>query len=129
MKKLELFDKFSSHNRHRISDVELCLITQVRVDLLEGSNICSSAFKRGKYRREINVGAQTKQAVSFIIIPMRSGELPIGVKAAVKYSTMVDGVQKTLRVVVRDENLEAIFFFFLGLHLLPLTEIIIFFNF
>lgn len=92
------------------------------MDLLEGSNICSSAFKRGKYRREINVGARTKQAVSFIIIPMRSGELPIEVKAAVKDSTVTDGVQKMLRVVVRDENLEAIYCF-LGLHLLPLTEI------
>lgn len=99
-----LLDTFS-HDQHLISDIELCQITQVRVELLEGSDICSSAFRRGKYRQEMNVDARTKRVVPFIIIPMRSGDFPIEVQAAVKDSVLNDGVQKMLRVVVREENL------------------------
>lgn len=101
----QLLDKYFSHNQHQISDIELCLNNKVRVDLLAESNICSSASKRGKYRQELSVGGQTTRAVPFIIIPMKHGEFPIEVQAAVKDSWLSDGVMKMLRVVVREENI------------------------
>lgn len=94
------------------------------MQLLEGINICSSAFRRGKYQQKIIVGAQTERAVSFIVIPLKFGEFPIAVKAAVKDSLISDGVQKMLRVVVREENLQAFFFGGWGLHLILLKEMI-----
>lgn len=71
------------------------------MDLLEVENICSSASRRGKYRQEVKVGAQTTQAVPFIIIPRRAGEYRIDIKAAVKDSSLSDGISKMLLVVVR----------------------------
>ncbi|KAF1385234.1 hypothetical protein PFLUV_G00105620 [Perca fluviatilis] len=71
----------------------------VLVDLTEEEHVCSSAFKRGKYRQKVKMGAQTTQAVPFIIIPMKEGKYNIEVKAAVKDSLLNDGVMKTLLVV------------------------------
>ena len=73
----------------------------MRVDLIEEDNVCSSASKRGKYRQEVRIGAQTTRSVPFIIIPMKEGEFSIEVKAAVKDSSLNDGIMKILRVVVR----------------------------
>ncbi|XP_061736553.1 complement C3-like [Nerophis ophidion] len=72
---------------------------QVRVDLFETEHICSAASKRRRFRREIDVGPQTTQAVPFIVIPMKEGEFGIEVKAAVRDSHLNDGIMKTLRVV------------------------------
>ncbi|KAK5899739.1 hypothetical protein CesoFtcFv8_009183, partial [Champsocephalus esox] len=71
----------------------------VRVDLIEEDNVCSSASKRGKYRQEVKMGGQTTRSVPFIIIPMKEGEFKIKVKAAVKDSSLNDGIIKILRVV------------------------------
>ncbi|XP_033988377.1 complement C3-like [Trematomus bernacchii] len=71
----------------------------VRVDLIEEDNVCSSASKRGKYRQEVRIGAQSTRSVPFIIIPMKEGEFRIEVKAAVKDSSLNDGIMKMLRVV------------------------------
>ncbi|XP_041640227.1 complement C3-like [Cheilinus undulatus] len=72
----------------------------VRVDLLENPDLCSAASKRGKYRKEVEVGASTTRAVPFIIIPMKVGQHPIEVKAVVKDSyELSDGISKKLRVV------------------------------
>ncbi|TDH08998.1 hypothetical protein EPR50_G00103800 [Perca flavescens] len=71
----------------------------VLVDLTEEEHVCSSAFKRGKYRQEVKMGAQTTQAVPFIIIPMKEGKYNIEVKAAVKDSLLNDGIIKKLLVV------------------------------
>ncbi|MEQ2292168.1 hypothetical protein AMECASPLE_020319 [Ameca splendens] len=71
----------------------------VRVELIEEENVCSVASKRGKYRQEVRVGAQTTRSVPFVIIPMKEGNRRIEVKAAVKDSSLNDGVQKMLRVV------------------------------
>uniref|UniRef100_A0A3Q1IWP6 Uncharacterized protein n=1 Tax=Anabas testudineus TaxID=64144 RepID=A0A3Q1IWP6_ANATE len=61
----------------------------VRVDLIEEKDLCSAASKRGKY------------PVPFIVIPMKHGQFPIEVKAAVKDSWLSDGIMKKLLVVVR----------------------------
>uniref|UniRef100_A0A672IJZ3 Complement C3-like n=1 Tax=Salarias fasciatus TaxID=181472 RepID=A0A672IJZ3_SALFA len=74
----------------------------VRVDLTEAQHVCSAASRRGRYRQEIDIGPQTTRSVPFVIIPMREGEVQIEVKAAVKDSSLSDGIMKMLRVVVRD---------------------------
>ncbi|KAK9539845.1 hypothetical protein VZT92_002334 [Zoarces viviparus] len=71
----------------------------VRVDLIEEDHVCSAASKRGKYRQEVTVGPQTTRSVPFVIIPMKKGQYSIEVKAAVKDSSLHDGIRKTLRVV------------------------------
>ena len=77
------------------------LVFKVSVDLIKTEHVCSSASKKGKYRQEVNVGPETTRSVSFIIIPMNEGQYPIEVKAAVKGSSLHDGIMKKLRVVVR----------------------------
>ncbi|XP_070831488.1 complement C3-like [Chaetodon trifascialis] len=71
----------------------------VRVDLIEEEHVCSSASKHGKYRQEVKIGPQTTRSVPFIIIPMKEGQRQIEVKAAVKDSSLNDGIMKILRVV------------------------------
>uniref|UniRef100_A0A672IPA4 NTR domain-containing protein n=1 Tax=Salarias fasciatus TaxID=181472 RepID=A0A672IPA4_SALFA len=71
----------------------------VRVDLTEAQHVCSAASKRGRYRQEVNVGPQTTRSVPFVIIPMKEGEVQIEVKAAVRDSSLSDGIMKMLRVV------------------------------
>uniref|UniRef100_A0A671Y4I4 NTR domain-containing protein n=1 Tax=Sparus aurata TaxID=8175 RepID=A0A671Y4I4_SPAAU len=83
----------------------------VRVDLIEEVDVCSSASKRGKYRQEVKVGPQTTRSVPFIIIPMKEGQYRVEVKAAVKDSSLYDGIMKTLRVVVRETLSEMLSFY------------------
>uniref|UniRef100_A0A8C9X0E0 Complement C3-like n=1 Tax=Sander lucioperca TaxID=283035 RepID=A0A8C9X0E0_SANLU len=71
----------------------------VRVDLTDEEHVCSSASKRGRYRQEVNMGAETTRSVPFIIIPMKEGTYSIEVKAAVKDSSLNDGIIKKLLVV------------------------------
>ncbi|AWP06023.1 Complement component C3 [Scophthalmus maximus] len=71
----------------------------VRVDLMEEAHVCSAASKHARYRQEVRVGAQTTRSVPFVIIPMKEGQFPIEVKAAVKDSSLNDGIMKILRVV------------------------------
>ncbi|KAM6939508.1 complement C3-like [Xenentodon cancila] len=72
----------------------------VRVEMKENLGVCSAAYKKGWFTREVTVGPQTTQAVPFIVIPMKDGDVPIEIKAAVKHSYQYDGIQKMLRVVV-----------------------------
>lgn len=74
---------------------------KVRVDLTEAEHVCSVASKHGRYRQEVKMGGLTTLSVPFIIIPMKDGQYPIEVKAAVKDSSLSDGIMKMLRVVVR----------------------------
>ncbi|XP_027138175.1 complement C3 [Larimichthys crocea] len=71
----------------------------VRVDLTEAEHVCSVASKHGRYRQEVKMGGLTTLSVPFIIIPMKDGQYPIEVKAAVKDSSLSDGIMKMLRVV------------------------------
>lgn len=79
-----------------------CPLVKVRVDLIEVEHVCSSASKRKRYRQEVTVGPQMTRSIPFIVIPMKEGEHPIEVKAAVKDSSLNDGIRKMLRVVVRE---------------------------
>nr|XP_040041542.1 complement C3-like [Gasterosteus aculeatus aculeatus] len=78
-------------------------IITVRVDLIEAAHLCSAASKRGKYRQEVKIGPQTTRSVPFVVIPMKEGEHRMEVKAAVKDSSLHDGIWKNLRVVPRGE--------------------------
>ncbi|XP_040001306.1 complement C3-like isoform X2 [Xiphias gladius] len=71
----------------------------VRVDLIEEEHVCSAASKRARYRQEVKVGPENSRSVPFVIIPTREGQFRIEVKAAVKDSSLSDGVMKMLRVV------------------------------
>ncbi|XP_028998601.1 complement C3-like [Betta splendens] len=71
----------------------------VRIELIEEPNLCSAASKHGKFRQEVEVGHQTTRSVPYIIIPMKEGQFRIQVKAAVKESSLSDGIEKVLRVV------------------------------
>ncbi|XP_061576908.1 complement C3-like isoform X3 [Cololabis saira] len=71
----------------------------VRVEMKEDSGVCSAAYKKGWFRQEVRVGPMTTRAVPFIVIPMKDGEVPIEIKAAVKNSYYHDGIKKMLRVV------------------------------
>uniref|UniRef100_A0AAQ4QNB0 Complement component c3a, duplicate 5 n=1 Tax=Gasterosteus aculeatus aculeatus TaxID=481459 RepID=A0AAQ4QNB0_GASAC len=73
-------------------------IITVRLDL------CSAASKRGKYHQEVRIGPQTTRSVPFVVILMKEGEHRIEVKAAVKDSSLQDGIWKNLRVVVRERE-------------------------
>lgn len=66
--------------------------------------MCSSASKRGVFRQEVLVRPESTRSVPFIIIPMKDGEFSVEVKAAVKDSSLNDGIVKTLRVVVREPH-------------------------
>ncbi|XP_062243569.1 complement C3-like [Platichthys flesus] len=77
-------------------------VITVRVDLLEEEHMCSAASKHARYRQEVRVGQQTTRSVPFVIIPMKEGQFRIWVKAAVKDSSLNDGVMKMLRVVPED---------------------------
>ncbi|XP_076003914.1 complement C3-like [Genypterus blacodes] len=70
-----------------------------RVDLIEKPHVCSAASKRGRYRQEVRIGPMTTRSVSFVIIPMKDGQYEVEVKAAVKDSSMHDGIMKMLLVV------------------------------
>ncbi|XP_059191683.1 complement C3-like [Centropristis striata] len=73
----------------------------VRVDLFEESHLCSAAYKRVKFRQEVEVGAESTRSVPFVIIPMEPGEWEIKVHAAVRGGELSDGIMKKLRVVPR----------------------------
>ncbi|XP_070846556.1 complement C3-like [Chaetodon trifascialis] len=73
------------------------LIT-VRLDLIEEEHICSAASKLGKYRQNVKVGPHTTRSVPFIITPTKAGQYRIEVKAAVKDSSLNDGIMKMLQV-------------------------------
>ncbi|XP_070831511.1 complement C3-like [Chaetodon trifascialis] len=71
----------------------------VRVDLIEEEHMCSVASNLGRYRQDVRVGPQSTRSVPFIIIPMKEGQHRIEVKAAVKDSSLNDGIMKMLQVV------------------------------
>lgn len=81
--------------------ITLIPIFKVRVNLIEEPDVCSAASKRGLFRQEVKVRPQSTRSVPFIIIPMKEGEFRVEVKAAVKDSSLNDGIVKVLRVVVR----------------------------
>ncbi|KAG9337246.1 hypothetical protein JZ751_029531 [Albula glossodonta] len=87
-------------NRQELGNNVVSAHAQVRVELMETEQVCSSANRKGKSRlKEVYVDAKTSHAVPFVIVPMAIGQYPIEVKAAIYGSHITDGIRKHLRVV------------------------------
>ncbi|XP_076583640.1 complement C3-like [Chaetodon auriga] len=74
-------------------------LIMVRVDLIEEEHVCSAASKLGVYHQNVKVGPHTARSVPFIITPTKAGQHRVQVKAAVKDSSLNDGIMKMLQVV------------------------------
>ncbi|XP_067260267.1 complement C3-like [Chanodichthys erythropterus] len=72
-------------------------LDKVYVEFMKTEGVCSSASKKGKYRKTVKVGEDSSIAVSYVIVPMTLGDHHIEVKAATNIHT--DAVRKTLKVV------------------------------
>ncbi|XP_029003662.1 complement C3-like isoform X2 [Betta splendens] len=75
----------------------------VQLDLIENTDLCSAASKKGKYRQEVTIGAQTTKSIPYVIIPLKFGKFNIEVKAVVKGFFAGDGIIKSLLVVPEGE--------------------------
>ncbi|XP_078506413.1 complement C3-like [Lissotriton helveticus] len=69
----------------------------VRVELLYNEDICSSSSLEKRFQQYVDIKAESSHVIPFVIIPLKTGELEIEVKAAgVSFG---DGVRKKLKVV------------------------------
>lgn len=101
--KLEVRFTPSSNNRHTSSLTSLwpeptvCL--QVLVILDKTEDMCSVAFS-GPHRQQVSVQASSSKLITYTIIPLKTGELPLQVTAIATSFMGEDAVRKNLRVVV-----------------------------
>lgn len=68
------------------------------MNLIETPDVCSAASKKGKYQRLVEVESHSTRAVSFVIIPMKLGDVSIEVMA--EAFDFTDRVRKSIKVVV-----------------------------
>lgn len=73
---------------------------KVLVHFFEEDDVCSLAHGRGKYQQVVNVESRSSRSVPFVVIFTKTGQYNIVVKAAVKYSTLNDGIRKNIQVLV-----------------------------
>lgn len=73
---------------------------KVLVHFFEKDSVCSLAHGRGKYQQVVNVESQSSRSVPFVVIFTKGGQHRIEVKAAVKGSSLSDGIQKYIQVLV-----------------------------
>ncbi|KAF4097806.1 hypothetical protein G5714_021814 [Onychostoma macrolepis] len=72
---------------------------EVMVILEKTADMCSVAFS-GQHRQQVSVPAGSSKLISYTIIPLKTGELPLQVTAVAASSMGQDAVRKNLRVVV-----------------------------
>ncbi|XP_056621769.1 complement C3-like isoform X2 [Triplophysa dalaica] len=72
-------------------------LKKVRVNLIETPDVCSAASKKGKYQTLVEVDSHSTRAVSFVIIPMKLGDVSIEVMA--ESFDFADRVRKSIKVV------------------------------
>ncbi|XP_050950691.1 LOW QUALITY PROTEIN: complement C3-like [Labeo rohita] len=72
---------------------------EVMVILDKTEDMCSVAF-RGQHRQQVSVPAGSSKLISYTIIPLKTGELPLQVTAVTASFLGQDAVRKKLRVVV-----------------------------
>ncbi|XP_016427581.1 complement C3-like [Sinocyclocheilus rhinocerous] len=80
------------HN-YRNSTLEVLVILEKTEDM------CSVAFS-GQHRQQVSVPAGSSKLISYTIIPLKTGELPLQVTAVAASFMGQDAVRKNLRVVV-----------------------------
>lgn len=73
---------------------------KVLVHFYEESGVCSVAHNRGKYQQVVKVESRSSRSVPFVVIFTKAGQHSIEVKAAVKDSSLNDGIQKNIQVLV-----------------------------
>lgn len=78
---------------------ERCFFMQVTVILDKTEDMCSIAFN-GPHRQKITVQAISSALVSYTIIPLKTGELPLQLTAIASNFMGQDAVRKNLHVVV-----------------------------
>lgn len=76
----------------------ICL--KVLVRFYEERGVCSVAHNRGKYQQVVQVESRSSRSVPFVVIFTTAGQHHIQVKAAVKDSSLHDGIQKNIQVLV-----------------------------
>lgn len=76
----------------------ICL--KVLVHFYEERGVCSVAHNRGKYQQVVQVESRSSRSVPFVVIFTKAGQHRIQVKAAVKDSSLHDGIQKNIQVLV-----------------------------
>ncbi len=64
-------------------------------------DMCSVAFS-GQHRQQVSVPAGSSKLISYTIIPLKTGELPLQVTAVAASFMGQDAVRKNLRVVVSE---------------------------
>lgn len=72
---------------------------KVFVELLPTDSICSEASNKKKHRKIIEMPSESSYTVTFPIIPLKTGEFDITVRAAHRSRGMADAVKKQLKVV------------------------------
>uniref|UniRef100_A0A667I3L7 Complement C3 n=1 Tax=Lynx canadensis TaxID=61383 RepID=A0A667I3L7_LYNCA len=70
------------------------------VTLIYNPAFCSLATAKKPYQQIVNIPAKSSIAVPFLIVPLKVGLHNVEVKAAVDNRFLMDGVMKTLKVVV-----------------------------
>uniref|UniRef100_A0A667I5W0 Complement C3 n=1 Tax=Lynx canadensis TaxID=61383 RepID=A0A667I5W0_LYNCA len=73
---------------------------KARVTLIYNPAFCSLATAKKPYQQIVNIPAKSSIAVPFLIVPLKVGLHNVEVKAAVDNRFLMDGVMKTLKVVV-----------------------------
>lgn len=74
---------------------------KVLVHLFEEESVCSAAYGRRTYKQEVTVRAMSSRSVPFVFMFTKEGQSNIQVSAAVKDSSLSDGMRKMIYVVVR----------------------------
>ncbi|XP_044129389.1 complement C3-like [Bufo gargarizans] len=72
---------------------------EVRVDLMYNEKMCSSATKEANFRQVVKLEPMASLVITFVIVPLETGNIRIEVKSSVKDHFMTDGVVKQLKVV------------------------------
>lgn len=78
---------------------ERCVCLQVMVILSKTEGMCSVAFRR-PHRQQVLVPASSSKLITYTIIPLKTGELPLEVMVIAHSFIELDRVRKNLRVVV-----------------------------
>uniref|UniRef100_A0A672LIE0 Complement C3-like n=1 Tax=Sinocyclocheilus grahami TaxID=75366 RepID=A0A672LIE0_SINGR len=74
---------------------------EVMVILEKTEDMCSVAFS-GQHRQQVSVPAGSSKLISYTMIPLKTGELPLQVTAVAASFMGQDAVRKNLRVVVSE---------------------------
>nr|XP_024650051.1 complement C3 [Macaca nemestrina] len=73
---------------------------KVRVELLHNPAFCSLATAKRRHQQTVTIPPKSSLSVPYVIVPLKTGQQEVEVKAAVYHFFISDGVRKSLKVVV-----------------------------